>query len=482
MFDSTAPQKQAVSSVPSKAPVPGAKFSPVFTALLLAVGLAALPATAAEQDKTPLPGGKGVLPFAGYCPATSSKAITRVCIEGSINWKLWTLMDEPVEDFRLKWRLTSLTINGAEYTPAQLKPFAKKLAALEITLVGSASVDSIYSNNLYLPVDTGVATRAGTLSYNTPGSPSWDKLFTEGRRATPSYLSREQAREYFRNSHGPLHLLAFYGDDAKTQVLGLTELANSMVSYCDSQQSAAPAYCNGLKDKVQSASREETELWERADSSNDQAAVEDYLKRYPAGRYVKPAQAKLKILKEEAAKGPAMVKIPGKNYELGKYEVTQKEWRDIMGNNPSKFSSCGDTCPVENVSWNDVQEFIQKLNAKTGKQYRLPTEAEWEYACYGASQTEYCGGNNLDAVGWYWDNSNKTTHPVGQKQANGYGLYDMSGNVYEWVQDWYDSSQRVQRGGSWFGDPQKARAAYRHANSPRMRADIYGLRLARTLP
>jgi hypothetical protein len=188
-------------------------------------------------------------------------------------------------------------------------------------------------------------------------------------------------------------------------------------------------------------------------------------------------------LSAEACADPEMVRIPGKDYEIGKYEVTQKEWRDIMGSNPSKFTDCGDNCPVEQVSWDDIQTFLQKLNQNTGRQYRLPTEAEWEYACYGGSQTEYCGGGNLDAVGWYWGNSNQTTHPIGQKQANGYGLYDMSGNVFEWVQDWYGSSQewRVHRGGSWYGNPQIARAANRDYNNPARRSYGYGFRLARTL-
>ena len=191
-----------------------------------------------------------------------------------------------------------------------------------------------------------------------------------------------------------------------------------------------------------------------------------------------------KAAKKADVSWTAMIAIPGKGYEMGKYEVTQKEWRDIMGDNPSKFSSCGDNCPVEQVSWDDIQVFLQKLNAKTGRQYRLPSEAEWEYACYGGSQTEYCGGNNLDAVGWYNDNSGKTTHQVGQKQANGYGLYDMSGNVWEWMSDCYSSScdGRVVRGGSWLSNSYSARSANRINFTPADRNDGYGFRVARTLP
>ena len=153
-----------------------------------------------------------------------------------------------------------------------------------------------------------------------------------------------------------------------------------------------------------------------------------------------------------------------KAFALGKYEVTQAQWQAVMGDNPSNFKQCGGNCPVENVSWNDAQAFIQKLNQKTGANYRLPTEAEWEYACKAGQETEYCGGNNIDEVAWYGNNS-QTTHPVGQKQANAFGLYDMSGNAWEWVQDSYhgkyngaptdgtewlgDGAKRVLRGGSW---------------------------------
>ncbi len=126
------------------------------------------------------------------------------------------------------------------------------------------------------------------------------------------------------------------------------------------------------------------------------------------------------------------------DFVIGKYEVTQGQWRKLMGSNPSKFNSCGDNCPVEQVSWNDVQQFIQRLNSQSGRNFRLPTEAEWEFAARsGGKHEKYSGGDNVDAVAWYGDNSGKMTHPVGQKQANGLGLYDMSGNVWEWVSDWY---------------------------------------------
>ena len=170
------------------------------------------------------------------------------------------------------------------------------------------------------------------------------------------------------------------------------------------------------------------------------------------------------------------------DFAIGKYEVTQGEYKRIMGNNPSAFSSCGDNCPVEKVSWNDAQDFIRKLNSQSGRSYRLPTEAEWEYAARsGGKREKYSGGDNVDAVAWYSGNSGSKTHPVGQKQANGLGIFDMSGNVWEWVSDWFatysngrqqdpqgpsSGSIRVHRGGSWADVAGAARAAYRRNLSP----------------
>jgi len=126
------------------------------------------------------------------------------------------------------------------------------------------------------------------------------------------------------------------------------------------------------------------------------------------------------------------------NFYIGKYEVTQKQWKAVMGNNPSLFK--GDDLPVENVSWHDVQEFLRKLNQITGKDYRLPTEAEWEYAARGGDKSlgyQYSGSNNINEVAWYDSNSNLKPHPVGQKAPNELSIYDMSGNVSEWCSDWY---------------------------------------------
>ena len=182
-------------------------------------------------------------------------------------------------------------------------------------------------------------------------------------------------------------------------------------------------------------------------------------------------------------------------FYLGKYEVTQRQWQEVMGSNPSWFDECGPDCPVENVSWDDVQGFIGRLNAALGEErYRLPTEAEWEYAARAGTSGDRYG--NVDAIAWHKDNSGRRTHPVGQKAPNAWGLHDMLGNVFEWTQDWYglypggevtdpqgpvSGSGRVYRGGGWiFGDVY-CRAAFRYFSSPGGRGDaMLGFRLLRT--
>lgn len=179
-------------------------------------------------------------------------------------------------------------------------------------------------------------------------------------------------------------------------------------------------------------------------------------------------------------------------------EVTQAMWKAVMGSNPSQFTS-SERNPVENVSWTDCQEFVKKLNslgvAPRGFQFRLPSEAEWEYACRAGAAGPYAG-SSLDALGWYDDNSGDRTHEVGTKRANGWGLYDMHGNVWEWCEDWYDeryyeksnniqnpinvtqSLIRVLRGGCWNFNAGSCRSANRGAYGPTYRDYYYGFRLA----
>ena len=181
------------------------------------------------------------------------------------------------------------------------------------------------------------------------------------------------------------------------------------------------------------------------------------------------------------------------NYYIGKYEVTQALWQAVMGNNPSYFK--GEDLPVEQVSWNDCQDFISKLNAMTGKRFRLPSEAEWEYAARGAKKSrgyQYSGSNTLGDVAWYYGNSGPKTHAVGTKQPNELGIYDMTGNVWEWCQDWFGSysnspqtnpigaasgSGRVYRGGSWGNSAGFCRSSCHFYDTPGYRDCYLGLRL-----
>ena len=187
-----------------------------------------------------------------------------------------------------------------------------------------------------------------------------------------------------------------------------------------------------------------------------------------------------------------------KDFEIGRYEVTQAQWRAVMGDNPSYFSGC-DRCPVEKVSWNDVQKYIARLNRRTGKTYRLPTEAEWEYAARAGTSTRYWWGNevgrnhaNCGGCGSRWDN--QKTAPVGSFPPNPWGLYDTAGNVWEWTcSDWDssyggaeqrcskgDGADRANRGGSWSRYPRNVRSAYRHNDTPGNRYSYLGFRLSRT--
>ena len=184
-------------------------------------------------------------------------------------------------------------------------------------------------------------------------------------------------------------------------------------------------------------------------------------------------------------------------------EVTQGQWKAVMGSNLSYFDSCGDDCPVERVSWEDAQEFIRRLNRMEGREiYRLPTEAEWEYACRAGSSSAYCFGDDEDRLGeyaWYRANSGYETHSVKGKRPNAWGLYDMHGNVWEWCQDWYgedyysrsprrdprgpsSGEERVIRGGSWCNSAGGLRSAYRNRNAPDLRNRYMGFRVARITP
>lgn len=188
-----------------------------------------------------------------------------------------------------------------------------------------------------------------------------------------------------------------------------------------------------------------------------------------------------------------------RGFYMGKYEVTQEQWQKIMGSNPSKYQSCGPNCPVDQVSWNDVQGYISKLSALGNTRYRLPTEAEWEYAARsGGKDEEWAGTNsesNLSDYAWYNKNSD-SPHPVGQKKPNNLGLYDMSGNVFEWCSDWFNihyyillkngthdpkgpktGKERVYRGGAWNANNYNASTVGRRHDLPGDRRFNRGFRI-----
>lgn len=211
-----------------------------------------------------------------------------------------------------------------------------------------------------------------------------------------------------------------------------------------------------------------------------------------------PAAAKSKDgIFRDCPECPEMVAIPagrfemgepGKSHEvpvaafaMGKTEVTQGQWKALMNRNPSKNAKCGDDCPVESVSWEDVQSFIEILNEKTGKKYRLASGAEWEYACRAGGKHRYCGTADAYTSAWHHGNSGNETHIVATQKPNAFGLYDMNGNVHEWTNDGSGSYYMV-RGGAYDDDLDKLYPHLRDSEHINGRYPSMGFRLVRTLP
>jgi len=231
-------------------------------------------------------------------------------------------------------------------------------------------------------------------------------------------------------------------------------------------------------------------------TSANNAAVDNIVKNRKSGLNMKAVEGGEGIIGSPAAEeyrddDECQHQVTVAPFKIGYYEVTQADWKEVMGTEPSKFGNCSD-CPVEQVSWDDIQQFLTKLNKKTGLRYRLPTEAEWEYAARGGKQSKgylYAGGNTLNDVAWHPDNSDSKTHTVGGKTPNELGLYDMSGNVWEWCQDVYkaypcdsksrgDGSSRCVRGGGWYVINYYFRCAERNFNVTSGRISNFGFRLA----
>ena len=295
----------------------------------------------------------------------------------------------------------------------------------------------------------------------------------------------------------------------------------------------------------------EQQAWIAAQSGNTAAGYAAYLEEFPKGRFaaaarvaraslgdpvvvaqaptapqrVPPAQAVPtpgQMIKD-CTDCPEMLVIPAGSFEMGsaehpdeqpkhqvqvstfllsRTEVTQGQWRAVMGGNPSHFSHCGMDCPVENISWNDAQDFARSLSEKTGKTYRLPSEAEWEYAARAGSNGKWSFGDDESKLGdsaWFAKNSGLKTHAVAQMRPNDFGVFDMHGNVWEWVQDvWHenyrgapsdgsawvnggDQARRLLRGGAWVSGPGFQRSASRDRDAPGIRSNGAGMRIARTL-
>jgi len=273
----------------------------------------------------------------------------------------------------------------------------------------------------------------------------------------------------------------------------------------------------------------EGDRWRLAKAIGTPDAYGDFLRQYPESAHAAEAKREIERQAESIRANAAaivrelqasMVSIPDGSFTMGatwgypderpshtvslsgfmmgKHPITQAQWMAVMGTNPSHFQGCP-SCPVERVSWDDAQTFISKLNALTGQTYRLPTEAEWEYAAGGGSsgRTKWAGTDSRWSLGgyaWYSGNADSKTHPVGQKSPNRLGLYDMSGNVWEWCSDWYgpytsgaltnprranSGSHRVLRGGSWSFIAYAVRVASRNLSYPDYRNINNGFRLVR---
>jgi len=306
-------------------------------------------------------------------------------------------------------------------------------------------------------------------SDNTSGYELFLKYYPKGKYALHAASRLKIARENARWQAESVEQGAWQAAES-------AQTAEAYAAYLSSYpQGRYVALARAQREKLSAnaAVSEEGRLWQAAENGGV-AQLDAYLASYPRGRHASAAESRRAQLKQEETDMspgkvikdcpgcPEMVVIPAGSFQMGetgakpvhtvsigrpfamaKTEVTQSQWRAVMGTDPSKLARCDD-CPVAGVSWNDAKMYVEKLSRMTGKIYRLPSEAEWEYACRAGGREEYCGSEAIDSVAWHGalignGNSGGKTHPVGQKKANDFGLHDMSGNVSEWVEDCYHS-------------------------------------------
>ena len=303
--------------------------------------------------------------------------------------------------------------------------------------------------------------------WSTEGDPVYKiHLSLKGvRRVTKGGNTFDELAQAVANRVGSLK------QDWETKVYGLKTIDG--ISVTMSESSGFSMIDTEAKAAAERKAREEREAAERK-AREEREAVERKVREERKAAAVKGILA-------------SMVDMPGKGFKMGKTEVTQAQWEAIMGENPSRFK--GDNNPVEQVSWDDCQRFLSLLNLipavkDSGLTFRLPTEEEWEFACRAGATGDYCKLANgteitestLGQVAWFDDNSDQPTHPVGQKQPNAFGLYDMHGNVSEWTST-ADDEDRVYRGGSWINSAGFCESSLRRGYSPSGRGNTLGFRL-----
>lgn len=369
------------------------------------------------------------------------------------------------------------------------------------------------------------------LEFTADGTPVRAGVFDKGRLVSPQALTLSLFPRLSQNPAVQAITAAQAARQAAEEARLAAEAAEKLVAQrvqAEAQRQAEEARLAAEAAEKLAQERAQTEAAEKQASERAQAAQalskQIEAAREPVSKPTGVSSATLAI--KDCAECPDMVLLPSgslpmkldkvpdpkvavavavivnvPSFAIGKTEVTQRQWKAIMGNNPSRFVACGLDCPVENVSWRDIAQFIRKLNQKTGQSYRLPSEAEWEYAARGGSSTGAPITDNVAALedqAWYIANSRKAPRPVASKKPNAFGLHDLYGNVWEWVEDCFHASyaglpldgsawttactspQRVLRGGSWSDEASSLRNRGRYA--PEVRNLITGFRLARTAP